>query len=101
MQENIKKSFLDKYNSIGKEKFYKSLLVYGVNRIVNNIEDPISPEIKLIEYHDRFLFLYRKENNINYLEIAKLFRRAAHRIYNLMLKKNLIDRNERFLNLVG
>lgn len=110
MPEEAKKLFVSKFSSFGNDKFYKFLLNYAVNRIVSsdevkktNIQDSLhglSPEMELIDYHDRFLILYRRENEMVYLEIAKLFRRAAHRIYRLMLKKDIIKRDGRFLNLV-
>jgi len=108
--EEAKKLFVSKFSSFGNEKFYKFLLNYAVNRLISNDElkktnpqDPppgLSPEAELIDYHDRFLVLYRREHEIVYLEIAKLFRKAAHKIYRIMLKKDMIKRDNRFLNLV-
>ena len=35
-----------------------------------------------------------------YLDIAKVFRKVAHKIYRVMLKKSLTPKNSKFLNLV-
>lgn len=110
--EEAKKLFVDKYSSIGTEKFYKFLLNYAVNRIITGQSEPspqgvkkqemkgASPELELMDYHDKFLMLYRREGEEVYLEMAKLFRKAAHKIYRIMLKKELVDKNARFLNTV-
>lgn len=107
--EEAKKIFVTKYSSFGNEKFYKFLLNYAINKIVANEEirkeNPkseagISPELELLDYHDRFLLLYRRENELVYLEIARLFRKAAHKIYRIMLKKNMVERSAKFLNMV-
>jgi len=110
--EESKKLFVDKYSSIGTEKFYKFLLNYAVNRIITSREDSpsqgvkkqeikgASPELELMDYHDKFMILYRREGEGVYLEMAKLFRKAAHKIYRIMLKKELIEKNVRFLNTV-
>jgi len=114
--EEAKKLFLDKYASIGDEKFYKFLLNYAINKVVANQEEPaksnkgqrgkfqpkgISPEMELMDYYDKFLVLYRREGDIAYLEVAKIFRKASHKIYRMLLKKNAISMNNRFLNAVA
>lgn len=107
--DEAKKLFVSKFSSFGTEKFYKFLLNYAVNKIVSNEElkkisksDPggMSPELELMDYHDRFLVLYRREGDIVYLEIAKLFRKAAHKIYRIMRKKEMIEKDSKFLSLV-
>jgi hypothetical protein len=102
LNEETKKLFITKYSSFGDDKFYKFLLNYAVNKIVSNTDaSSLSPEIELMDYHDKFLTLYRRENDDAYLNIARLFRRAAHRIYRILIKKNPSLRNGRFLNAVG
>jgi hypothetical protein len=99
--EEEKKIFVSKYSTIGDEKFYRFLLDYAFNKIEENKDEiDFHPELELLDYHDIFIFLYRKENEPVYLEIAKLFRKAAHKIYYSMLKKNLCSTNQKFLNLV-
>ncbi len=98
----LKKEFLSKYLSLGRDKFYKSLLFYAIKKILSSQqqEDAISANLELLEYYDQFIILYRRDGDQNYLEVAKLLRKAAHKIYRIMLKKNLTPRNDKFLNLV-
>lgn len=104
--EESKKIFIDKFSSFGDEKFYQFLLNYAIGKIAdgnfkkkyNKSEN--SPEKELLSYYDKFLFLYRNENNIIYLDIAKLFRRAANKIYRILLKKKVIKKSNIFFNLV-
>jgi hypothetical protein len=109
--EETKKLFLDKFSSIGNDKFYKFLLNYAVNRVITGQEGAIkprgknkligvSPEMELMDYYDKFLVLYRKEGEVAYLEVAKLFRKAGHTVYRMMIKKDIIEKNDRFLNAV-
>ena len=100
--EESKKLFLTKYSTVGSEEFYQFLLDYAHNRLAIGKSSKVpSPEIELMEYYNKFLVLYRKERDESYLDIAKLFRKAGHSIYRLMLKKGIIERNNRFLNLVS
>lgn len=114
--EEAKKLFLDKYSSIGDEKFYKFLLTYAINKIVANQEEQvkpnkgyrgkvqpkgISPEMELMDYYEKFLILYRREGNPAYLEVAKIFRKASHKIYRMLRKKEAIPMNGKFLNMVA
>jgi hypothetical protein len=109
-----KELFKIKFESFGSIKFYKFLLNYAISKVaeqeelvkkkrsrVKGIEiGRVSPEVELMDYHDRFLDLFRVEGEVIYLDIAKLFRRAAHSIYRVMLKKNLIKKSDRFLNTI-
>lgn len=101
--ESIKKEFVSKYLAQGEFKFYRFLLFYSLNKLVsiqNGIYKGISPELELLNYYDKFIILYRREGEDVYLNLAKLFRKAAHKIYRTMLKKELVQYNARFLNLV-
>lgn len=102
MKENILKEFLDKYKLIGEEKFYKFLLVYSIKKLIFfEKENKVSqPNLELLEIHNQFIILYRREGEDIYLNIAKVFRKAAHKIYRVMLKKGLINKSDKFLNLV-
>lgn len=101
--DTLKKNFVTKYLSNGEAKFYNFLLFYAVSKLVS-IEkkeyNGVNPNLEFLDYHDQFIILYRREGDILYLEIAKLFRKAAHKIYRVMLKKNLTPINKKFLNLV-
>ena len=98
LSEDTKKLFISKYALVGQNLFYSFLINYATNKVMEKKD--VSPEIELLNYYDRFLFLYREENKEIYLEIAKVFRRAAHKIYRALLNKKKTARNKRFLNLV-
>ena len=100
LPDSVKTLFLNKYSTIGYEKFYKFLLVYAIDKIISIDEQKVSPEIELLEYNEKFIQMYRREGNEVYLEIARQFRRAAHKIYKIMLNKKLIEKNNKFLNMV-
>lgn len=101
MNDDIKNIFLTKYTKAGNSKFYEFLVDYSINRVDNLSEvKGATPEVELMNYYDQFLDLYRKEENTTYLDIAKIFRRAGHKIYNIMIKREIITRNNKFLNLV-
>ena len=94
---------IDKYNSVGEQKFYRYLLCQAINKLIK-IRDGeykgISPEIEYLNYSERFLFLYRHEDDEAYLKLSSIFRKAAHKIYRFMLKRNMVARNSKFLNVV-
>lgn len=99
----IKKEFVPKYLANGEQKFYRFLLFYSLNKLIlldkGNYKG-ILPNLELIDYHDQFIILYRREGDETYLELARLFRKVAHKIYRIMLKKNMTTSSVRFLNLV-
>jgi hypothetical protein len=99
--DSIKKLFINKYYTVGEEKFYKFLITYALNRVVEPANNKIvyNPAIELMDYYDMFLKLYRKEGEKIYLDLAKQFRRAGHRIYRIGLKKGLMEKNNKFLNV--
>jgi hypothetical protein len=121
MEPGTKKRFIENFESMGAERFYGSLLRYAVQRLSDDLaqremdeaarkegkvtsDTPYKssrPEIALLEHYNAFLTYYRREKIEVYREIASIFRRAANKIYRLMLKQNLINRNSKFLNLVG
>ena len=100
--EFLKKEFLDKYTALGPEKFYNALLFYSVKKLMAFEKDKSLPliNLELLEYYDQFIILYRRAGDDNCLEVAKIFRKVAHKMYRLMLKKSLTPRNNKFLNLV-
>lgn len=101
--EALKKDFLPKYLATGESRFYKFLLFYSVNKLVymNKFSHSIlSPELEFLDYHDQLVILYKREGEKFYLDLSRIFRKAAHKIYRSLLKKNLTTKNSRFLNLV-
>lgn len=100
--DNIKQLFINKYSTVGEEKFYKFLITYALKRMVENNDNTVyNPANELMEYYDMFLKLYRREGTEIYLELSKQFRRAAHRIYRVMKKKGIASKTNKFLYLVS
>lgn len=101
--EALKKEFVPKYLAAGEAKFYKFLLLYALNKLVyleKGSYTGVSPELDFLNYYEQFIILYRREGEGVYLDLARVFRRAAHKIYRILLKKKMTEKNIRFLNLV-
>jgi hypothetical protein len=101
--EGLKKEFVPKYQAVGESKFYRFLLLYALNKLIfieKGSFKGVSPETEFLDYYDQFIILYRREGEEVYLDLARVFRRAAHKIYRIMLKKKMTEKNPRFLNLV-
>lgn len=102
---NAQKSdnYLDQFNAIGEEKFYRSLLSEAINKLIKIKEGNYkgaTPEVEMLNSSEKFLQLARKSGEPGYLALARIFRRAAHKIYFSCLKAKMIEKNYRFLNLV-
>lgn len=101
---SFKEEFVNKYDALGEARFYKFLLCYAVNKLVmieiKDLGDRFSPELEFLEHSEKFLLLYRRDDQEIYLVLARVFRKAAHKIYRMMLKKNMIVKSSKFLNLV-
>ena len=100
----VKHDFLNKYRLVGNERFYAFLLSFGVERLIKLRDDKtssISPEKEFMDYYDHFLVLYRRSGENDYLDLAKIFRRAAHKIYRVGLKQKILKKNNRFLQVVS
>jgi hypothetical protein len=101
--DTLKQEYLPKYSTDGEQKFYRYLLVSALNKLVlidTGIYKGITPELEFLDYHAQFMILYRREGDEIYLQIARLLRKAAHKIYRVMLKKNMTNLNINFLNSV-
>ena len=102
--EALKKEFVPKYQAVGETKFYRFLLLYALNKLVYMEKGSYkgqSPELELLDYYDRFLILYRREGERVYLDLGRVFRKAGHKIYRVMLKKKMTEKNpSRFLTLL-
>jgi hypothetical protein len=99
----LKQEFVPKYLAAGEQKFYRFLLIYAINKLIAIQQDTYKgevPSLEFLSYCDRFIILYRREGDEVYLQVARLFRKAAHRIYRIMLKKKMTEINPKFLNLV-
>lgn len=104
MTGNIKRDLTIKYQSVGRDKFYRYLLSSAIFKMVAYLEHPEKldrmPDIELLELYERFLTYYRREGDEVHLEIANLCRRAAHKVYRALLRQKLVEKNLKFLNLV-
>jgi len=103
MATEAKSNFVNKYLEKGEDQFYRFLISYAVNKLVaigNGTYKGVPPDQELLEYYNQFIILYRREGDTVYLDLARLFRKAAHKIYRVMLKKDMTPRNGKFLNLV-
>lgn len=99
----LKEEFVPKYLAVGEQKFYRFLLVYALNKLIaieREVYKGEVPNLEFLDYHDRFIILYRREGEEIYLQVARLFRKAAHKIYRVMLKKKMTEMNPKFLNVV-
>lgn len=99
----FKNEFVAKYMAVGEEGFYKFLLVKAITKmaaIESGSYKGISPELEFLNYSDRFIILYRREGESKFLNLSRIFRKAAHRIYRVMLKKSMTAHNPKFLNAV-
>lgn len=100
---HVEKELIPKYISIGKEKFYNSLILISIEKVISIGKKEYtgtSPEIELLEFSKKLISMYRKNGNVIYLELSCVFRKASHKIYRLLLNKGLINKNNKFLNVV-
>lgn len=101
--ESLKKEFIPKYLSAGEQKFYRCLLVFGLKQLVlidKGVHIENTPDLEFLDYYNKFIILYRREGEEVYLQVARVFRKAAHKVYRIMLKKGMTSTNIKFLNLV-
>jgi len=99
----LKQEFVPKYLADGEQKFYRFLLLYALNKLIaieKGIYKGEVPNLEFLDYHDRFITLYRREGDEIYLQLARIFRKAGHKVYRIMLKKDMTKVDNRFLNLV-
>lgn len=83
-----------------KKEFIKTIILQTNKKVLEYKKDQISPDLELINISEQFLKQYRKTADKNYLEISIFLRRLAHRVHWTMVKKELISKNKKFLNMV-
>jgi ABC-type proline/glycine betaine transport system ATPase subunit len=101
--EAPKNEFVPQFLAVGEHAFYRYQLVKALTQMMNMERGSykgISPELGLLNSYEQFLILYRREGEKVYLDMARVFRRVSHKIYRMMLKKGMTQRNAKFLNLV-
>lgn len=95
---------VSKYKEIGEYRFYRFLMLQALNALVSLEKDTHTgtpPNLEFLNYYDRFIILYRREGDPAQLEVARIFRKIAHKVYRIMLKKDMIPApDKKFLNLV-
>lgn len=102
MHDPLIKELINNFNK-GEVYLYKFLIVNSIKKIVLLLEEDNfnnSPDKDLLNLYEKFMYMYRTEGDEIYLNIAKIIRKAAHKIYRILLKQNHIKKNEHFLNLV-
>jgi hypothetical protein len=99
----LKKELVPKYLAMGEPKFSRILLTQALYKLVEiekGTYKGLSPDLEYLECYEQLIFLYRREGEENFLHISRVFRRLAHRIYRIMLKKKMTTKSPKFLNLV-
>jgi hypothetical protein len=97
------KDIVPKFIASGEFKFYRSILFIALQKLILIEKESyrgLPPHLEYMEYHDQFILLYRREGDEIYLNIAKMLRKAAHKIYRIMLKKKMTPPHPKFLTLV-
>ena len=98
----ITKSVKEQYEALldkeGEYKFYRHVLGQGfISR--HRFDDP---DLMMLDQSDAFFCLFRRTGNEKHFVIAKLLRRAAHKLYREFRRINdERPKNSRFLQLVS
>jgi hypothetical protein len=101
--EALKNEFVPKFLLKGEQGFYRNLLALATKLLMNTQKGTYkgtSPELLFLRCYEQFIILYRREGEDIYLDLARVFRRAAHKVYRTMLRSKMTEKNSRFLNLV-
>ena len=84
-------------NEKGEDYFYRYVIGIAVisRTSITNVEN------SLLDTADGFFALSRQTGNINFFTIAKILRKAAHKLYRDSLRVPEAPKNKRFLQLVS
>jgi len=95
--ESIVKEF-----TANKQEFIKNLIKLSNNKILEYTKDKNtqSPDLIYLTASENCLKQYRRTLDLNYLEISIILRKCAHKTHWTMVKKGLINKNKKFINLV-
>jgi|SRR5579859_3133671 len=99
----IKQQFVKKYLEMGEVKFSRFLILSALIKLIafeKEIYKGKTPNLEFLGYHNQLLIMYRREGDQVYLQLAKIFRKIANKIYRVMLKKNMTNIDDRFLNVI-
>lgn len=97
--EQIKTQYLE----LGEHKFYNKIILLALERVVSISENSYKgtyPHIEYLSFYDKLYILYKQEGDEVWLNMAKLFRKASNKIYRTLLKKKLIENNNKFFNII-
>lgn len=101
--DKLKLVFFAKYQKMGPLGFYKYLLSNAAKQMVlikNDEYKGILPHVELLNFYEKSLVLFRRDNNQHIFEMAKTFRRAAHKIYRMMINCSLAKFDGRFITRI-
>ena len=98
---NVSTEIRDEYTKIlvkkGEDGLYRWILGKGVLAIQNDD----FPEVRILDVAETFFSLSRSSGDKKYFTVGKILRRAAHKLYRVMLKTNKgHGTNSRFLKSV-
>jgi hypothetical protein len=97
----LEKKDKDKFESLLKVGGPDALFSYVVGQSITNRPKDVHPEVIILDKSEAFFSLYRKDGGVVYFTIAKVLRRAAHKLYRQLQKINKnYPKNGRFLNIV-
>lgn len=102
--QRFKSLFINKYNIIGDKAFYNYLLSYCSKKIVLIEKDEykgILPHLEMLECYEKSLILFRRDGDQSLFNLAKIFRKVAHKIYRIMMVRSIVSYNNNFLTDVS
>ena len=106
MMENkvLTPDYMGKYRILGRERFFNFIVVFGIDKLAklkNKEYDGVLPHIEFMDHYENILTAYRRGAGEEYLELAKTFRKAAHKIYRVGLQQKIIRKSNKFLQTAG
>jgi hypothetical protein len=96
-------SLKDQFINDGSTKFYNKLLYLGLQKVVlisNNSLKGAYPHLEYLSFYDKLYLLYKQNGEEIYLDMAKVFRKASNKMYRILLKKNFVEKNNKFFNII-
>ncbi len=96
VSKKVQEEYEDRLAEKGSTDFYRHI----IGSAIINIGQFDTPEEYYLNQSEAFVILYRQTGNGNYLDISRILRRAAHRLYRQYMRMHMREKNDRFLNLV-
>ncbi len=83
------------------ELLYSRLILLALNKIKNLPEKREEyPDLIYLAISEKFLGLFRRDQNKDNLKISIILRRAAHKVHRILFKANKIKKSRKFLNII-